>query len=107
MLSQVYKYQNLLASLEEYQAQHPADSDTAIDTNWLTSIQWAAVGKRWYRNDEQTDANEPIISWDSVDKCLRVADLGDWKIENATRGDLRGLARVLGHELKEPANGEA
>lgn len=74
---------------------------TPLDEEWLRSVNWASVGGlHWYRNEE-IDANEPIISWHSKRRELTICALDGWKIENATRGQLRQLAAGLQIILKE------
>lgn len=83
--------------VDQWLAEHQADDGVAIDESWLRSVGYAAVGVSWYADYEGA---WPIVFWNSTTRCLHIAGLDIWKIENATRGQFRRLHAALCIPLK-------
>lgn len=84
-----------LLTLRRHLAEHPADSELAIDEAWLRSVGGYSNGSYWYFPGE-SDSSVDLVKW-AGGWNFRIHDGHNCK----TRGDVRRLAAALGIELKE------
>ena len=96
-------YTQLLAVLDAYLAEHPADDDDPLTAEWLTTAggQVGEDGRWWFYGG----GRDVALTYHDNRECgdvYRLATCGGLpRAEVSTRGQLRRLCDSLGMKLKE------